>query len=65
MRLRILDWNTRWFWITAFWYGKRYGASMFEFSLHEPQKWSRWIHVWLREPIPDQRGGYEIVTEAA
>ena len=63
-RLRVLDLNTPWFWLVVFWHGRRYGQPTAEASLYPPQRWRRfWLHVWQREPIPDERGS--VVDEGA
>jgi len=49
VRLRILDVNTPWFWLTLF-YQKSYGKPFLEASAWSPHSWKRWwLHVWQWE----------------
>lgn len=58
MRLRILDWNSRWFWFVCF-FRKDFSGSVdrhLEINLYGPQKWSgTWFHFWMWEKMPDMR----------
>jgi len=59
MRLRILDLNTPWFWLTAFYVPKAYGKPWLEVGLWKPHRWKRfWFHAWQWEKIPEETGGY-------
>lgn len=59
MRLRILDWNTPWVWITAFFNPKAHGTPIVEFGLWRPHTWKRWwFHCWQWESFTGERGGY-------
>jgi len=59
MRLRILDLNTPWFWLTLFFNRPSYGKPKLELSLWGPHKWRNWwLHVWKWEQIGYERGGY-------
>ena len=56
-RLRIIDINTPWFWITCFWQ-RTYGKPRLELALWEPHKWQRWwVNFWQWEGIPDENMG--------
>jgi hypothetical protein len=51
MRLRLLDWNTPWFWLTVFWQ-RGYGKPLFELSVWKPNAWQRWwLHLYQWEEI--------------
>lgn len=63
MRLRILDWNTRWFWLTIF-RNRSIGEPIIAVSVWHPHTWARWIHVWQWEPIPTFTGGYAETSES-
>jgi hypothetical protein len=55
MRLRILDFNTPWFWFVCFKY-TGYASGRIEATLYGPQigaKW--WFYFWRWEPLPDIR----------
>ena len=58
MRLRIIDWNSRWFWFVCF-YRKDFSGSTdrhIEINLYGPQRWNgTWLHFWIWEPLPDMR----------
>lgn len=64
MRLRILDLNTPWVWMTCF-YSRQYGKPFLEFSLWSPQTFQRWwLHVWKWEALPDMRPQMAIMPAA-
>jgi len=63
MRLRVLDLNTPWFWLTIF-YQELYGKPWLEVLFWKPNTWKRWwINIWQHEQLPDERGQYECPTE--
>jgi hypothetical protein len=58
MRLRILDLNTPWFWLTVF-FQKRYGKPWIEIAIWTPNTWKNfWLNVWQWEGTPMEVGKY-------
>lgn len=52
-RLRVLDINTPWFWLTIFYEPLNYGDSWLKIELWELNKWKKWwFHFWKWEDIP-------------
>lgn len=65
-RLRVLDINTPWFWLTIFYYGQRYGKPSFELLAWDPHTWQKfWFHAWKWEDISVDRGEYAQASEYA
>lgn len=70
-RLRVVDWNTPWFWLTVFKYPRqaRHGSAYFEIQLWNPNTWQRWwLNVWQWEehdptPLGMIHGGASAVGE--
>lgn len=61
MRLRILDVNTPWFWMTLFFNRHSYGKPKLELALWSPHTWQRWwLHIWKWEEIPSEQGAYVV-----
>lgn len=49
-RLRVLDVNTPWFWLTVF-HRRAYGRPRLEISVWSPNRWRKWwFNFWQREP---------------
>lgn len=56
-RLRILDINTPWVWLTILYRPKIYGDSWLITELWEPNRWRKWwLHFWQWEDTPDTHG---------
>lgn len=69
-RLRVFDLNTPFFWVTIFWYGRRYGKPTAEAllwpSAHSGAKlrfglW--WFNFWKWEPVPMEDKGEETISK--
>ena len=58
MRLRIIDWNSRWFWFTVFFRKSWSGCVGYhlDVNLYGPQTWTKpWFNFWMWEELPDMR----------
>jgi hypothetical protein len=58
MRLRVLDINTPWFWLTVFWQ-RLYGKPWLEMSIWSPNTHrSWWFYAFQWEKYAEGGGGY-------
>ena len=57
-RLRVFDWNSRWFWLTVFYEPQHYGKPYLTISLWKPHGFSRWVNLWQWEETPLKVGAY-------
>lgn len=65
MRLRILDINTPYVWLTVF-FQRSYGKPWLEISFWQPNTWKNWwVHVWMWEQLPSEQGSYAVEPLAA
>ena len=51
-RLRIFDWNSRWFWIVIF-YRRASMQPIIAIQVWHPNTWSRWFNWWQWEGEPE------------
>ena len=57
-RIRVLDWNTPWFWFTVFYEPFNYGEAWLKIEVWSPHKHCKWwLNCWRKEQIIDTPQG--------
>ena len=62
-RLRIFDWNSRWFWVVVF-YRRTPMQPVIDLEVWHPNTWSRWFNWWQWEGEPETHLSSEPVRVA-